>query len=91
MEKNTSTENNKVNESLALINRKSLKLEGLVEINSSSENLLSVKLKDTTLTITGQNLHIARLDIALGILEADGVIDGIKYGKQANIFKRIFK
>ena len=91
MEKNTSLEKNKINESLTLHNRKTLKLEGLIEINSSSETLISTKLKDTSLTISGQGLHITRLDIALGILEVDGIIDSIKYGKQANIFKRLFK
>lgn len=91
MEKNALAEKNKINESLSLINRKNLKLEGIVEINSSSETLLSIKLKDTSLTITGQDLHITRLDISLGILEVDGMIDSIKYGKQANIFKRFFK
>ena len=91
MEKNALAEKNKINESLSLINRKNLKLEGIVEINSSSETLLSIKLKDTSLTITGQDLHITRLDISLGILEVDGMVDSIKYGKQANIFKRFFK
>lgn len=91
MEKNELAEKNKINESLSLINRKNLKLEGIVEINSSSETLLSIKLKDTSLTITGQDLHITRLDISLGILEVDGMVDSIKYGKQANIFKRFFK
>lgn len=90
MEK-TTLEQNKLSESLSLINRKNIKLEGIVEINSSSETLLSVKLKDTILTITGQNMHISKLDINTGILEVDGVISSIKYGKTENFFKRIFK
>lgn len=90
MEK-TTLEQNKLSESLSLINRKNIKLEGIVEINSSSETLLSVKLKDTILTITGQNMHISKLDINTGILEVDGVISSIKYGKSENFFKRIFK
>ena len=91
MEKSTSNEKVKINESLILTNRKILKLEGIIEVNSSSESLISTKLKDTTLTITGQNLHIARLDIALGLLDIEGNIECIKYGKSTNIFKRIFK
>ncbi len=87
----TKQEKLKVNENLNLTNRKTLKLEGIIEINSSSETLLSVKLKDTTLTITGQNMHITRLDVNLGILDIEGNIECIKYGKNANIFKRIFK
>lgn len=91
MEKSGNVEKTKINESLNLNNRKNLKLEGISEINSSSETMLSIKLNNTTLSITGQNLHITRLDISLGILEVDGLIDSIKYGKQGNIFKRIFK
>ena len=88
---NNSNEKSKIHENLELINRKTLKIEGIVEVNSSSENLLSAKLKDTTITITGQNLKITRLDVNLGHLDIEGDIDCIKYGKTANIFKRIFK
>ena len=91
MEKTLPNEKNKISENLILTNRKTLKLEGILEVNSSSETQLCAQLKDTSLTITGQNLHITRLDIALGLLDIDGNIDCIKYGKITNIFKRIFK
>lgn len=91
MEKNSSIEKNNFHENLSLLNRKTLKLEGIIEINSSSETEVSAKLKDTNISITGQNLHITKLDVNLGFLEIDGLIDSIKYGKSANIFKRIFK
>ena len=90
MEK-TNIEQNKLNETLSLINRKNLKIEGIVEIISSSDNLLYIKVKDTNLTICGQNMHITRLDVNTGILEVDGIITLIKYGKSDNFFKRIFK
>ncbi|MGN0961178.1 MAG: YabP/YqfC family sporulation protein [Christensenellales bacterium] len=90
MEK-TTLEQNKISESLSLMNRKNLKVEGIVEINSSSENLISLKLKDTTLTITGQNMHITKLDVNTGVVEVDGLVNCIKYGKNDNFFKRIFK
>lgn len=90
MEK-TTLEENKIKETLSLINRKTLKLDGIVEINSSSESQMSIKLKDTTLTILGSNMHITRLDVETGILEVDGLINLIKYGKNENLFKRIFK
>ena len=91
MEKIVTAENNKINENLTLSNRKSLKLEGIIEIISSSDTLMIAKLKDTIISITGQNLHITRLDVNLGFLDIDGNVDSIKYGKNANIFKRIFK
>jgi sporulation protein YabP len=92
MEKNNSSlEKNKIIENLSLTNRKNLKLDGIVEIMSSSETQLNIKLKDTSVVIFGQNMHIVKLDIETGILEVDGLIECIKYGKSGNIFKRIFK
>jgi len=92
MEKNNKTiENNNINENLCLTNRKNLKIDGIVEIISSSENLLNIKLKDTFLVVNGQNMHICKLDITSGLLEVEGLIESIKYGKTMNLFKRIFK
>lgn len=92
MEKIISQEKTKTtNENLNLINRKSLILEGVVEVNNTSESCISLKLKDTTLNISGSNLHITKLDVNTGIVEAEGIFDSIKYGKSGNIFKRIFK
>lgn len=91
MEKNTTLEKKTTPEALSLTNRKMLKLEGIAEIISSSETCMLIKMRDTNLTITGQNMHITRLDVNLGILDVDGNIDCIKYGKSANFFKRIFK
>lgn len=88
---NNSTEKTKIHESIVLTNRKTLKMEGIIEVNSSSETLLSAKLKDTTITISGQNLKITRLDVNLGLLDIEGNIDSIKYGKSSSIFKRLFK
>ena len=92
MEKqNTQLEHNKLKENLLLSNRKSLKLEGIIEIVNSCETLINVKLKDTNLLVNGSNMHIIRLDVENGILEIDGLIECIKYGKSTNIFKRMFK
>lgn len=78
-------------ESLNLINRNVLQLEGVLEVISSSDNELYLKLKNTTLYINGANLQISKLDVKTGELEATGEITSIKYGKNKNIFKRIFK
>ena len=90
MEKTTTTDT-KVQENLSLTNRKVLKMDGVSEIISSSETGLYIKLSNTSLSITGQNMHITKLDVNSGILEVEGLIDSIKYGKSANIFKRLFK
>ena len=87
----TSPNKTKHIENLTLNNRQLLKLDGIVEFLSSSENQVSVKLFDTNMNISGQNLHIAKLDIESGYAEISGEIECIKYGKIGNIFKRIFK
>jgi hypothetical protein len=79
------------NESLYLTSRKSLKLEGIVEICATSDTNINLKLQDTSLQIYGNNISIFRLDVEQGILEANGNFDCIKYGNSGNIFKRIFK
>lgn len=90
MEK-TTTMDTKIQENLSLTNRKVLKMDGVSEIISSSETALFIKLSNTNLTINGQNMHITKLDVNSGLLEIEGNIDSIKYGKSANIFKRLFK
>lgn len=92
MEKTISNEKNIDNELIILTNRKNLKLEGIVEIISTSETSLILKLKDTTLAILGENIIISKIDITTGILEANGKFNDIKYGiKSSNFFKRLFK
>lgn len=90
MEKQT-TETSKHNENLNLDNRKKLNITGIIEVTNSSESTICIKLKDTTLTITGSEIHITKLDINAGILEAEGLFQNIKYGKQANLFRKILK
>ena len=80
-----------INENLTLNNRKNLHIDGIQEVVATSENNLSLKLKDMFLNITGENIHITKLDISTGILEADGEFTNIKYGKSSNILKRLFK
>ncbi len=93
MEKITNQENksNNIQENLILNNRKNLKLEGIVEVLATSDSNLNLKLKDTNLVISGENINILKLDVNLGILEAEGKFDAFKFGKSANLFKRIFK
>lgn len=79
------------NENISLTNRKNIHIDGIIEIISTAENNLNVKLKDTFLHIAGDNIHITKLDVATGILEAEGDFLNIKYSKTANIFKRLFK
>ena len=52
--------------------------------NLTKETNINIKLRDTALNILGQNMHITKLDIQSGVLEVDGIIDSIKYGKTGN-------
>lgn len=78
-------------ENLTLVSRKSLKLEGIIEVIATSDTNIVLKLKDSPLHITGNNINITKLDINLGILEASGNFDSFKYNKSGNFLKRIFK
>lgn len=91
MEKEITNNSSKLNESLTLTNRSILKLEGISEIVSSSDSSINIKLKDTSLSISGQNINITKLDVNSGVLEASGSFLEIKYGKNISLFKRIFK
>lgn len=81
----------KIHESLTLINRQKINIEGIVEIIASNESNILLKLKDTHLSIYGKNISISKLDIECGILEAEGIFDNIKYGKNGGFLKKIFK
>lgn len=83
--------NQHYNENITLTNRKELHLNGIIEIISTSDNSLYLKLKDTHLCISGENIHICKLDVNAGTLEAEGNFLSFKYGKTGNIFKRVFK
>ena len=91
MEKFSTNTNNTKDESILLMDGKNLKLSGINEILSSSDTNITLKLKDTTLNIVGNDINILKLDIESGTLEANGKFDKFTFGKDANIFKRIFK
>lgn len=92
MEKTINQDKQIINsESLILSNRKTLKLEGIIEVISTSETNLNLKLKETSLQINGENINILKLDVSSGSMEAEGKFNSIKYGNSGNIFKRIFK
>ena len=88
---NQDKQNTNLSESLILSNRKNLKLEGVIEVLSTSDSNLYLKMKDTSLQITGENINILKLDVNTSSLEAEGKFICIKYGSSKNLFKRIFK
>ncbi len=78
---------------LVVDNRKKLSLTGVEKAISSNETNMVFVVGGTKVFITGQNLHIERLDVETGLLELDGQIDSIKFGagQSKGLLKRIFK
>lgn len=80
--------------SLTLINRKNLKVTGVLSANGLNETIVSLEVPNSTLIINGKNMHVTKLLVAEGIVEVDGEIDAIRYATskpKTNLFKRIFK
>ena len=82
-----------INSTLTLTNRKNLSLTGVSEIISSNDQNIFLKIGSTKMIITGKDINITKLDVANGLLEAEGIFDCMKYDKggNASLFKRIFK
>ena len=93
MEKVTINQNESINSILTLTNRKKLTLTNVSEVVSSNETNILLKIAQTKVQITGNSINITKLDVASGLLEAEGNFDSIKYDKanSQNLFKRLFK
>lgn len=87
------TKNNNTSTSrLVLENQKKIMVTGVAEILSSNESSLFAKLNKGNIYIYGSGIHITKLDVEQGLLEAEGNFNQIKYNdKSDNIFKRIFR
>ena len=81
------------NSKLMLDNRKTLSLTGVEKAISSNENNMIFQVNGAKVFITGQNLHIEKLDVESGMLSLSGTVDCIKYGTEGNknMLKRLFK
>lgn len=77
---------------LTLDNRKKIVLSGVEKALSSNEDNIILVVSGTKLYITGHNLHIEKLDVEAGVVEAEGDFESIKFGGSSkSLFKRIFK
>lgn len=82
------------NNKIVLDNRKKLTVTGVEKALSSNENCIILQTSGNKLFISGHNLHIEKLDVEAGVVEAEGDFDSFKYGNitnKGNVFKRIFK
>lgn len=81
------------NTKLILTNRCALNLCGVNKVYSATTNCISLMLGTDDAIIDGTDLHVKKLDIETGIVDIEGTVNSIKYGKaknSKNFFKRIF-
>lgn len=79
---------------IVLDNRKNIVISGVERAVSSNENCIILKVAGKKLFVCGHNLHIEKLDVESGVVEAEGEFDSVRFeggtGK-GGIMKRIFK
>ena len=83
-----------VNHTLSIFNRERLDVTSALEILSSSEKEVFVRLEKEVLQILGEDLKINKLIPESQTLSVTGKINGINYiSKMAkkSIFKKVFK
>ncbi len=77
---------------IMLDNRKKLVLNGVEKVLSSNDDSISLVVSGTKLYLGGHNLHIEKLDVESGLIEAEGDFESIKFGGTNKSFlKRLFK
>ena len=85
-------DNQILNSSLNLDNRKRLTLTGVSSVDGFSEQFIKLTVGLDKLLVTGEGLKITAFNKANGNFICDGRINEIKYtGKKQPVLKRIFK
>lgn len=79
------------NHKITINNRSNISISGISKMCSSNDTTITMMIKNTKLIINGKDLHIEKLDVENGTIEATGTIDTIKYQGNDGIIKRIFK
>lgn len=87
-------ENNILNHSVILENRKNLSISGVKECLGFDEETINLDTNFGKMTIKGMGLHIVSFNTESGELTADGRINAIVYTasqNQGGFFGKIFK
>lgn len=94
----TKREQNFLPHNLTLKNRSVLQVNGVIDIENFNDQTVTAYTQDESLVITGENLHIKKLNLEQGELLLKGKISSLSYtgeGKNSankrNIFSKIFK
>ncbi len=85
--------------SINLSNRKEMRIDGVEEVISFDEQMISLNTLCGALSIEGNGLHIQTLNLEQGIVLLDGKIDAVVYtdkeqdtnGGKSGFFKRLLR
>jgi sporulation protein YabP len=80
-----------IDNKIIIDNRNKVSITGISQVISSNDTAITMLVKNTRLIISGKDLHIEKLDVEHGLIEAGGTIDSIKYNGGEGLIKRIFK
>lgn len=79
--------------SLSLENRRKMSLNGVTDVSGFNEETILLKTTMGRLAIRGEQLHIGRIDLDLGLLELEGMISELAYSDAsptATFWQRLF-
>lgn len=89
-EKNKNTKKH----NLSLSERKKLNMEGVEEVITFNESNIVIQTTEGTLTITGSDLNIEKLNLESSVVKINGYINSFKYSNKKNhqsLLKRLFQ
>lgn len=78
----------------SLVERKLLKMEGVIEIMVFDEGSITMETQMGPLVIKGKELNIRAVDLEEGYLHLEGFLSSLEYGfpgKGRGFFSRLFK
>lgn len=84
---------------IKLVNRKNMELTGVNNVNTFDEQLILLETGMGLISISGQELHITRLNLDEGKVDLEGNINSVEYKAQGadvktkgkNILNRLLK
>ena len=65
--------------------RRHISISGVTEVESFDEQTVILSTDCGEMTLEGEGLHIGTLDIARGVVEVDGKINGLYYSDSAPV------
>lgn len=83
-----------VSSTLVLENRNQLRINGVEDVDNFDDYTICIKSELGDLTVTGEQLHITKLDTGSGELVLEGKIDTLIYNEprqnKGGLFSKVF-